>query len=162
MAFLARALLFLPVCRYVDDFHSIESEGCVEVAAHVFVRLCRLLLGHCAIAEKDGRLPKVQFGNPINLLGLKVSATTSMIWCQLTEAKCRAWAAVLREALHAECMPAAVAKKMAGRLTFAIAVSLGKVGLAFVRPFFAQANRPLLGGKASHWLLASSQWCCQY
>ena len=57
---------------------------------------------------------------------------------------------------------AALASKMAGRLTFAVTVSLGKVGRAFVRPFFAQSNQPLSGGRASHWLLAACRWWCQY
>ena len=57
---------------------------------------------------------------------------------------------------------AETAQKMAGRLSFAVTVSLGKVGRAFVRPFFAQANQPLPGGRASPWLLAACVWWTQY
>ena len=50
------------------------------------------------------------------------------------------------------------AAKFAGRLQFTLGLHSGKIGRAFLRPFYAQACAPLLGGQLSIQCARSCAW----
>ena len=54
------------------------------------------------------------------------------------------------------------ASKLAGRLSFAVTASAGRVGRAFLRPFFAQSHDPLPGNRASPQLMRACEWFVHY
>ena len=55
-----------------------------------------------------------------------------------------------------------MAHKMAGRLNFAVSVSVGKVGRAFIKPLFQQAFAPLPRERASPNLVAACSWWIEF
>ena len=54
LRYLARKLLKLPLCRYVDDFFGVESKRNVQHALDCFTRLTRALLGATSLADDKG------------------------------------------------------------------------------------------------------------
>ena len=54
------------------------------------------------------------------------------------------------------------AVKMAGRLSFAVSVTAGRVGRAYLKPFFAQANEPQPRERASWSMLRAAAWFARY
>ena len=71
---LARRVLFLPVLRFVDDFYAACRSAEVEHAMQIFARLVRCLLGADSIAAH-----KLEFGNPLTVLGVAISLKASGI-----------------------------------------------------------------------------------
>ena len=52
--------------------------------------------------------------------------------------------------------------RLADRLSFAVSVSLGRVGRAYVKPFYAQAYDPLPNARAPWRLRFASSWWTEY
>ena len=68
------------------------------------------------------------------------------------------WKNALEETLRTRRMTPSEASKMAGRLVWATSWACDKVGRAWVKPFHAQALRPMINNVASPWLLAACQF----
>ena len=77
-------------------------------------------------------------------------------------AKATKWASILAQIVATRCCSQRTATKMAGRLSFAVYASTGKVGRAYLKPLYAQANAPLPRGRASPYLLQAAMWWIQY
>ena len=142
----------------MDDFFGASKAG-VQYSGGVCLELLAELVGLPCKASKsvDGVLDIIVLGARI-----AVELATRKISVGLDPCKAVRWQQLMLDIQRTGYCSAEGAQKMAGRLTFAVTVSLGKVGRAFVRPFFAQANQPLPGGRASHWLLQACVWWTQY
>ena len=81
---------------------------------------------------------------------------------QVDPEKAVRWTEQLESILATGVLEQGSASKMAGRLSFAVSASAGRVGRAFLKPFFAQSNDPLPGGRASPWLLRAAEWFIHY
>ena len=133
-----RRLCLAPAARYVDDYFGVSRDDvfwtggkCLDILAE--------LLGFPCKAEKSveeiGRLVVLGARVAVNLAAKTISV-------QIDEKKSTKWTNALLDLLKAGKCEQSTASRMAGRLTFAVTVSLGKVGRAYIRPFFAQANSP--------------------
>jgi len=104
-----------------------------------------------------------QFGELV-VLGAKVAVclATQTISVRIDDSKADKWrAACLKLVAEGTCSPT-FASKMAGRLTFAVTVSMGKAGRAYVKPFFAQAYQPLPRHRVSPMLHRACTWWADY
>ena len=92
----------------------------------------------------------------------EVVSRKSAITLQVDAGKAARWARMLEAVVATGVMDPGQASKIAGRLSFAVTASAGKVGRAFVRPFFAQAHDPLPGNRASPQLMRACEWFVHY
>ena len=98
------------------------------------------------------------------VLGAKVAVclATQTISARIDDSKAEKWReACLHLIAEGTCSPT-TAMKMAGRLTFAVTVSMGKVGRAYVKPFFAQAYHPLPRHRVGPMLHRACTWWADY
>ena len=65
---------------------------------------------------------------------------------------------MLEETLRTRRMTPSEASRMAGRFVWATSWACDKVGRAWVKPFHAQALRPMINNVASPWLLAACKF----
>lgn len=88
-----------------------------------------------------------------------------LVWAQklvrlrVTPEKARKWLAILVRLLENRRLSAEESANMVGRLAFAVAMPANRVGRAFIKPFYVQANDPLPGGRCSAWLLSAAACC---
>ena len=150
---IACAILHLPVLRYVDDFFSAESPTCCKHSMHVFARLITAVLGSTAISKH-----KLEWGNPLTILGLTLTLRSDDIMCAPDRKKAEKWAGVLKNVINDNVMAPGDASKMAGRLSFASQHMFLKLGRAMLRPFFAQQYAPPKGQKAGGDLITACKW----
>jgi hypothetical protein len=87
--------------------------------------------------------------------------TASVTIC-VAPAKAEKWSLLLQRLVDTMVCEPTEAAKHAGRLGFAVSLAADKVGRAFVKPFHAQANAPMKGGKVSLWLVSAAQWFIAY
>jgi hypothetical protein len=130
---LARRLLHLPVCRFVDDYFAVER---LELAAHaleVFVRLVRALMGTSAIENR-----KCDHGNPMAILGVSVCVTQFGFTFVPDEAKVTKWSRQIAEALRTSRLTGGEASKLSGRLSWASQHIFRRVGRALLYPIYKQ------------------------
>ena len=71
-----------------------------------------------------------------------VDTATKTVAAAVDEKKAAKWSATLESILESKLCSAA---ECAGMLGFACAIASGKIGRAFVKPFYAQANAPMPG-----------------
>ena len=71
------------------------------------------------------------------------------------------WSETLRQVVEDKVCDQHLAMRLAGRLSFACSIAAGKVGRAYLKPFFAQAFAPLPGGRTSWWLCRAADWWLQ-
>ena len=90
----ARRILKIPVLRYVDDYFGADRLECVDVALDALARLVRACLGPTAIAKH-----KLEVGNPLVILGIRVEVTAVGARFSLDKAKAEDWAAQIADAL---------------------------------------------------------------
>ena len=125
----------------------------MEHAMQCFARLVRALLGHSAISER-----KLEFGNSLVILGIKVEPCGAGVTFRLCPVKAAKWAKELREAIASGHLDAGFAQKLAGRLMWATQWLFNKVGRAMIKPIFAQqsSGTGTIGAgllQALHWWL---------
>ena len=130
---LARRVLFLPVLRFVDDFYAACRSAEVEHAMQIFARLVRCLFGADSIAAH-----KLEFGNPLTVLGVAISLKASGIRFRPEPCKLIKWAAIIKHALDTNKLCAGAASKLAGRLMWACQHAFKRIGRAMLYPIFKQ------------------------
>ena len=147
-----------PAGRYVDDYFGSDPEG-VRYTGGRCLSLASNLLGVPTAPEKDAddRFQMTVLG--VDCVILPEAAAVTL---QVDSEKAARWTAQLEEILATGVLEQGMASKMAGRLSFAVSAAAGRVGRAFLKPFFAQANDPLPGGRASPWLLRAAEWFIHY
>ena len=153
-----RRICHAPAARYVDDYFGCSRQGvvwhggaCLDVIAELVGLPCK--------AEKS-----VQQMGELVVLGAKVAVclATQTVSVRIDDAKADKWRkACLHLLAEGTCTPTS-AMKMAGRLTFAVTVSMGKVGRAYVKPFFAQAYHPLSRNRVGPLLGRACRWWADY
>ena len=100
----------------------------------------------------------------MDVLGIEVDLqwARKLVSTCVSADKAQKWGSVLEDLLESmECSPE-LASKMAGRLSFAVIATCDRVGRAFVKPFYAQANCPLRGWRCGSRLLNASLLWRQY
>ena len=156
----ARRLFLAPVARYTDDFFGCDA---VDVApglqAHEVLKFVAMLVGLDLEPDKEvvslSRLP---------VLGglVHVDFEQLSVMVEVSPDKKELWTQRLREINDTCVLDAGSSSKMAGRLSFSVAIIGNAVGRAFIRPFHAQAHKPLPGSAASPWLRFAAAWFTEY
>ena len=133
-----RRLCLAPAARYVDDYFGASKEGVTMTGGRCIDVLAELIGFPCKVEKSVEELGKLV------VLGAQVAVNLAAktISVQIDEKKSVRWANALLELLKSGKCEQSTASRMAGRLSFAVTVALGKVGRAYIRPFFAQANSP--------------------
>ena len=80
----------------------------------------------------------------------------------VAEEKALKWAAELEDMMQTRKCDPDRASRFAGRFGFACTLAAGKVGRAFVRPFYAQAHAPMPGFSVSPLLMRAGNWWHEY
>jgi hypothetical protein len=150
---IAIALLRIPILRYVDDFFAVERAELAEHSMQCFARLVRILFGDDVVQEK-----KLQHGNPLTILGLRVSADDKQAVAWPDEEKTVKWVAQIDRALDANKLHPVEAAKMAGRLNFAVQHAFLRIGKAAIVPVYRQQHDPLRGNRISAVLREALEW----
>ena len=121
---IGRIVLRIPLMRYVDDFFSVARAEVAEHSMMCFARLVRALLGEEAVAPR-----KLEAGNPLVILGLRVTTSPSGATVQVDTKKADEWTKKLTTALHTGVLSAGDASKMAGRLALPGGVASSRVSV---------------------------------
>ena len=151
-----RVALAMPVCRYVDDFFSIEAEATAEHALRCFARVVRAMLGHGALLDN-----KRDHGTSLEILGIMVGVTQQEARPELTDKKRAAWTGMLQVAKKRGIMMLGEASKFAGRLNFAARKCFRRLGRAMIPHFYAQQYEPLAHGRVGDMLGLAVGWWLQ-
>ena len=147
-----------PLGRYVDDFFGASRAGVSWTGGRMMDMLCNCL-GFLSDPKKS-----CDSSWTMDVLGLEVD----LVWAQklvrlrVMPEIARWWLAILGRLLEDRRLSAEESAKMAGRLSFAVTMSANRVGRAFIKPFYAQSNDPLPGGRCSSWLLTAAAWWRSY
>ena len=156
----ARRLFLVPAARYTDDFFGCDAVTVAPGArAHEILKFVALLVGLELEPEKEvvslTRLP---------VLGglVTVDFESLSVWVEVSPEKRVFWMQCLRELSESGVLDAGSASKLAGRLSFSVTVVGNAVGRAFIRPFHAQAHKPLPGSAVSPWLRFAAAWFHEY
>ena len=101
---------------------------------------------------------------PMDVLGIEVDVNWSrkLITLCVMQEKAQKWLAALRRILEFRTLSPDEASRMAGRLSFAVSAAANRVGRAFVKPFYAQANAPMMGWRCSTMLMNATLWWVTY
>ena len=180
---ICRQLLRIPLLRYVDDLFAVEPSRSAPHALGCVARVIRAVLGTDAL-----RAHKMAVGNyslacqlsqwtrswsraacaamqgvkvseaPLIVLGASVSCLIAVLRCCPSPDKAAKWSDILLRVIATGIMSPGLAKKMAGRLSWAAQTTFRRAGRAMVRPFFASAFAPLGGARAGPALLSACHW----
>ena len=106
----------------------------------------------------------MSFVQTLQVLGLMLSFVPRTMEAAVTvdPAKAAKWTKLLGSILASKCCTQRLAIKMVGRLSFAVMASTGRVGRAYIKPFFAQANAPLPRSRASWQMIQAAEWWIGY
>ena len=129
LRFLGRKLLKLPLHRFVDDFMGAERQGSAKIATETFVRLVKACLGNSSVAQR-----KVEWGNPLTVLGVRVSLTSSGAQFVPDDVKVAKWLARINKALSEKKLTCGEASKLSGALQWASQYIFKRLGRAMLRP----------------------------
>jgi hypothetical protein len=142
-----------PIGRYVDDYFGASREG-VLLGGQVLFGIISDLFG------VPSELSKNEQGQSLVLLGTHCNVDTRnwVFTAMVEEKKVIKWSYILECITLDRWCAQSVAATMAGRLSFMVTVAANKVGRAFIKPFFAEANDPWQGGRASPSLLDAAAW----
>ena len=91
-----------------------------------------------------------------------MDANAKEVKAAVDEIKAEQWSVALTLAMKENRFTAEEAACHSGRLGFACMVAAGKIGRAYVRPFFAQASEPLPGLVVSAQLENAAHWWSAY
>ena len=155
---LVRCLFRAPCARYVDDFFGVDRVG-VQLSGGLVLSLLAGLTGFPTDPAKDSN-----FADTMVVLGALIRADfpERLVTTQVEPTKAAKYGEQLECVLQCGTLAPGEASKLAGRLSFAVTVSGNRVGRAYIKPFFAQANAPLPGCLVSPWLRRAAQWFSQY
>ena len=157
LAFVVRACL-APAARYVDDFYGASVAGVHWSGGRCLTVIAALTGLPCAPhKDADGLLDLVVLGAQVTVYLSDLKVVT-----RISEDKRARYAGILARIISEKKCSADMASKMAGRLSFATTVAAGRVGRAYIKPFYAQSNKPIKNGWASTWLLQASHWWQAY
>ena len=148
-----RAVLRLPLFRYVDDYFSLDHQDAAQHALECFARIVRAMLGQEALAPA-----KMECANPLEVLGVRVKVDPDGVSLEVAKRKREEWSQQLQKSKAAGVMMAGEASKFAGRLGFAAQKWFNKLGRAMLRPFFGQQYAPLYGGRIGPMLVLAMDW----
>ena len=132
---IARRLVFLPVCRYTDDYFSVEWAEVRRHSMEAFARIVRAILGPDAVAPA-----KLLFGEELEILGVDFSTSFIGIRCTPTADKRQKWLKVIESALGDNCLRAGVASKLVGGLQWASSRMFRCLGRAMLQPLWDQCR----------------------
>jgi hypothetical protein len=119
----------------VDDFYGVEREEQLERALGCVANIFTAILGEGSLSAK-----KLQYGNPLTILGFDVSLAHNYILFQLNELKRQAWLEQVRGFRRTATMSQDDAAQLSGRLSFASEFLFRRLGRAMLRPIFAQKS----------------------
>jgi len=153
-----RRICKAPAARYVDDYFGCSKKGVYWTGGRCLTVFGDLLGFPCQPGKNaDDLLCMIVLGARVG-----VELATARVTASIDPEKGLKWTLVLLEILRTQKCDPELAAKMAGRLSFAVSAAAGKVGRAYLKPFFAQAYAPLLGSKASWWLFRAATWWIRY
>ena len=84
---------------------------------------------------------KLEHGNPVAILGIRVEANLAGVFFTLDEAKVDRWKQDMAEVMRTRRMFPGEASKLAGRLSFAAQFIFKRLGRALLVPIFRQAKK---------------------
>ena len=134
LTFIANEVLRIPVTNFFDDFFSLDLEGLAQSGFDAFGSLCELL-GVVIKPVKD--VPPCRIGE---LLGVDVDLSGARVHFVLQEARRAALVAQLDAVASAGCLPHGAARKLAGKLSFALMAIFGQLGRAALGAVFRHAT----------------------
>ena len=138
---LARRLLLIPVCHFVDDFMCIDP---VDLAASSCLAF-KTLFGQLGLRMKP---TKEQLPSPTQkMLGVYVHVQNQQVLLSACPNRKFKAVATLEQALASNKMSSSLAQQTAGKLAFLATTFFGNVGKAALQPLYAR-GRGL--GEASH------------
>jgi hypothetical protein len=159
--FLRTALvkLFLaPAGRYVDDYFGAEPQG-IRITGGRCLSALSFLLG---VPTEPGKDDDDRACMTVLGVDCEILPDRAAVSLKVDAGKAERWSAQLEEVLERGSLEPGQASKLAGRLSFAVSAAAGKVGRAFLKPFYAQAHDPLPGNRASPRLLRAAEWFVHY
>ena len=100
----------------------------------------------------------------MDVLGIEVDLqwAKKLVSTCVSASKASKWTAALQDIIDQGVCSPELASNMAGRLSFAVTATCDRVGRAFVKPLYAQANHPMRGWRCSTLLLNACIWWRQY
>ena len=151
-------LFLVPASRYVDDFFGANRAG-VALTGGVVLSILASLLGFPCDEGKDS-----DHSTAMTVLGAlrTLSFADRVLFTRVDLEKAAKYQRQLREMLTTQVCTPGDASKLAGRLSFSVSVSGNRVGRAYIKPFFAQANAPLPRNQVSPRMAQSADWFLQY
>jgi hypothetical protein len=135
ITFLGRTILGVLVFCYVDDYIGVDRPECAEHAMLCMARLVRVIFGRTAVAER-----KLEFGPSLVALGIRISPSAQGYSCSLAEDKAAKCIETIEDAFRVGEMHPGVARKLAGRLSWASQFVFHRLGRAMLRPIFARGH----------------------
>ena len=131
---LARRLLLIPACHFVDDFMSVDPMPLAHSSCETFKALFQQLGLHMK-PSKEQRPDHSQ-----KILGVQVSITAHQV--QLTACESRRGKAVqmIRAALQSNSMSPESAQRCAGKLAFLATTFFGCSGKAALQPLYSRGH----------------------
>ena len=153
-----QALFLCPAARYVDDFFGASRLGVRWHAGRILTVVSKLLgfpVDDDKSAENDILLivlgAECRIDWPRRQLSTRVDPVKAVKYRDQ----------LLRVILSGKLTPGD-ASKLAGRLSFSVTLSGNRVGRAFIKPFHAQAHKPLYGNATSPLLRQACEWFLKY
>ena len=134
LTFLANEVLRVPVTNFFDDFFSLDLEGLSQGGFDAFGSLCDLL-GIVIKPSKD--VPPCAVGE---LLGVDVDLSGERLLFRLQAARRSKLVLQLDAAVDSGVLPPGAARKLAGKLSFALMAIFGQVGRAALGALFKHAT----------------------
>ena len=154
VTFLGRSILGVVVFCYVEDYIGVDRccacllvgcsmhgvilvlrPECAEHAMQCMARLVRVILGKSAVAAR-----KLEFGPTLVALGIRITPCASGYRCELDKEKAAKCIATIMEALATGELYPGVARKLAGRLSWASQFVFRRLGRAMLRPIFGRGH----------------------
>ena len=126
---IARRILMIPMLRYVDDFFSADRLVSADKAMDVFARLVRCCLGKTAVAND-----KLECGNPLTILGIRVTLNAEGATFWPDEKKVQKWTSQIESYLDLKRLTEGESSKLTGALQWGTQKIFNRLGRAMLRP----------------------------
>ena len=158
-----RALLKIPLSRYVDDYMAGDRKASTHVGMHCFARLVRACLGGTVVAAD-----KLDAGAELVVLGVFVQLSRCGAWHKPSADKIAKWSKQIDGFLTMERLCGGEASKLSGALQWASQHTFKRLGRAMIRPIIRQVHAPSSNlnvelSLALHWWLeVLNMGICQF
>ena len=133
----ARRVLNLALCQYVDDFFACEESSTAKHALDCLARIVDAIFGAGTLAPA-----KMDFGQSLIVLGVEIQLHVDHYVLKPSKAKMLKCLVVIREALARKHLPPGHAQKLAGRLRWACTHLFFRLGRAMMQPLYEQHSVP--------------------